>query len=137
MLAIHLNRDIGDKGFNPNRQTHLAPILATAVKAAANRPTAGLKGCAESAAPTEDAEDAPAPGNGSNGGAEDGSAGAKRAPKACQHMRRAILLHALPYSISIASPCGCTYPNSSFEGANIALSCADALWVSCLLRVFI
>ncbi len=41
MLAIHLNRDIGTAGFNPNKQTHLAPMLATAVKAAANRSAAG------------------------------------------------------------------------------------------------
>eukprot|EP00803_Ostreobium_quekettii_P010162 evm.model.scf_1929.6 EVM.evm.TU.scf_1929.6 scf_1929:28918-31297(+) len=33
MLAIHLYRDIYREGFKPNNQTHLAPILATSVKA--------------------------------------------------------------------------------------------------------
>ena len=35
MLAIHLNRELADKGFLPNKQQHLAPILATEVQAAA------------------------------------------------------------------------------------------------------
>ena len=82
MLAIHLNRDIGEKGFNPNRQTHLAPILATAVKAAANRATPAFKKPAAAAAPAEDAESAPAPCNGGNGDAEDSNAGAAPSPKA-------------------------------------------------------
>jgi hypothetical protein len=33
MLAIHLNRTIGTDGFNPNKQTELVPILATAARA--------------------------------------------------------------------------------------------------------
>ena len=36
MLAIHLNRDIHDQGFKPNKQTHVVPILATALKEAAS-----------------------------------------------------------------------------------------------------
>jgi len=32
MLAIHLQRDISDKGFNPNKQTHVLPLLATSIK---------------------------------------------------------------------------------------------------------
>ena len=37
MLAIHLNRDISTKGFELNKQTHLVPVLASAVKKAANK----------------------------------------------------------------------------------------------------
>ena len=37
MLAIHLNRDIMSKGFELNKQTHLVPMLASAVKKAANK----------------------------------------------------------------------------------------------------
>lgn len=29
MLAIHLNREIHEAGFKPNKQDHLTPILAT------------------------------------------------------------------------------------------------------------
>ena len=40
MLAIHLNRDILTKGFELNKQTHLVPVLASAVQKAANQPMA-------------------------------------------------------------------------------------------------
>lgn len=33
MLAIHLQRDYYTQGFKPNTQTHLAPLLATSIKA--------------------------------------------------------------------------------------------------------
>ncbi|KAK9836496.1 hypothetical protein WJX74_001703 [Apatococcus lobatus] len=32
MLAIHLHPELREKGFNPNKQTHLGPILAVAAK---------------------------------------------------------------------------------------------------------
>ena len=56
MLAIHLYREIGEQGFKPNKQTHLAPILATVVKAAANKGSAA----AAAAAAESKAEAAPA-----------------------------------------------------------------------------
>lgn len=37
MLAIHLYREIYDAGFKPNKQEHLAPVLATALKAEVNK----------------------------------------------------------------------------------------------------
>jgi aspartyl aminopeptidase len=42
-LAIHLNRDIGEKGFKFNKQTELCPILATSIKSQleASSPAAG------------------------------------------------------------------------------------------------
>lgn len=36
MLAIHLNREIHESGFKPNKQDHVTPVLATAVKAELN-----------------------------------------------------------------------------------------------------
>lgn len=39
MLAIHLNRDIHEKGFKPNKQDHVTPILATTAKAELNSGT--------------------------------------------------------------------------------------------------
>ena len=69
MLAIHLYREIGEQGFKPNKQTHLAPILATVVKAAAN------KGAAASAAgAAESKPEAPPAGSEPNGDASSGDA---------------------------------------------------------------
>jgi len=43
MLAIHLSRDIYTEGFKPSKQTHVVPILATAVRVRlAVRPRLGL-----------------------------------------------------------------------------------------------
>ncbi|KAL8056541.1 hypothetical protein ABFX02_04G125700 [Erythranthe guttata] len=39
-LAIHLDRDVNE-GFKVNKQTHLAPVLATSVKAELNKTAAG------------------------------------------------------------------------------------------------
>lgn len=36
MLAIHLNREIHESGFKPNKQDHVTPVLATAVKSELN-----------------------------------------------------------------------------------------------------
>lgn len=38
-LAIHLNRDIYEKGFNPNKEDHCVPVLASAVKEQLNSPS--------------------------------------------------------------------------------------------------
>lgn len=32
MLAIHLQRELYDQGFKPNKQTHCVPVLTTALK---------------------------------------------------------------------------------------------------------
>ena len=37
MLAIHLNREIHEAGFKPNKQDHVTPVLATALKDEANK----------------------------------------------------------------------------------------------------
>lgn len=38
MLAIHLNRTLYSDGFKPNTQTHLAPVLSTAIKSQLEKP---------------------------------------------------------------------------------------------------
>ena len=37
MLAIHLYRELSEAGFKPNKQDHLTPVLATAVKTEINK----------------------------------------------------------------------------------------------------
>ncbi len=69
MLAIHLYREIGEQGFKPNKQTHLAPILATVVKAAANKGSA-----AAAAGAAESKPEAPPAGSEPNGDASSGDA---------------------------------------------------------------
>ena len=39
-LAIHLNREVNDKGFTFNKQTHLLPVLATVARTQLNAPAA-------------------------------------------------------------------------------------------------
>ncbi|KAL2539613.1 Zn-dependent exopeptidase superfamily protein [Abeliophyllum distichum] len=50
-LAIHLDRGVND-GFKVNTQSHLAPVLATSVKALLNKPVAE-NGSVESEVPTD------------------------------------------------------------------------------------
>ena len=38
MLAIHLYREIYESGFKPNKQDHVTPVLATALKDQVNSP---------------------------------------------------------------------------------------------------
>ena len=74
MLAIHLYREIREQGFKPNHQTHLAPILATAVKATANKGS----GAAESKPEAPQAGSEPDGGaSGSNSSGEASESGAK------------------------------------------------------------
>ena len=41
MLAIHLYREIYESGFKPNKQDHVTPVLATALKDQVNSPAKG------------------------------------------------------------------------------------------------
>ena len=90
MLAIHLYREIGEQGFKPNKQTHLAPILATVVKAAANKgPAAKAAGAAESRPEAAEAAQASSAPNGdvsggdASGDASDSSGKVRRHLRAC------------------------------------------------------
>lgn len=65
-LAIHLNREVNTEGLKLNAETHLAPVLATAVKDQLNAPPPGAAATA--------AADAPAAG-GAGAGAVAGAAG--------------------------------------------------------------
>lgn len=53
MLAIHLQRGLNTEGFKPNLQTHLQPVIATAVKAQLAQ--ASKNGAAPAAAPGSNA----------------------------------------------------------------------------------
>jgi aspartyl aminopeptidase len=50
MLAIHLQRGLNTEGFKPNLQTHLQPVIATAVKAQLAQASKGGNGAAPAAA---------------------------------------------------------------------------------------
>ena len=50
-LAIHLNREVNDKGFTFNKQTHLLPILATIARTQLNAPAASSPTPPPAAAP--------------------------------------------------------------------------------------
>ena len=56
-LAIHLNREVNEKGFIFNKQTHLLPILATAVKEQLNAVTTDLPSSAASTSDSKPASD--------------------------------------------------------------------------------
>ena len=56
-LAIHLNREVNEKGFIFNKQTHLLPILATAVKSQLNAPAADAPSASASAASSKPSSD--------------------------------------------------------------------------------
>ena len=84
MLAIHLYREISEQGFKPNKQTHLAPILATAVKAAANKGAPGKASSGVESKPEMTAVAAEPNGETHSSSTEHGNA----AGKVCLHSQR-------------------------------------------------
>lgn len=83
MLAIHLYREIGEQGFKPNKQTHVVPVLATAVKAAANSGGKASPAVSDAQAAT-----------GSENGMEAKAASDATKAKACRCNNK---LHQVPY----------------------------------------